>query len=498
MRAAAKAVETAAGTAAARSRDAAKLLEAALAFHTAHGDGDCPVCGRERALDRAWDKKQKAALARLRESAREADAAHERAEAARRRWEDLAALKGDALTRAGEVGLDLRELVDALGVWVKAKGIGDLGALAAHVEGASVPLRAAIVRLRDAARAELGRKDEAWRPVAVEVAGWLTEARKAVREAGECERLKPAEAWLKKAAAGIRDDRFGPIAEKAAGIWENLRQQSHVELGRIQLTGDGTRRRVVLDVTVDGVAGAALGVMSQGELHSLALSLFVPRATLPESPFRFIVVDDPVQSMDPARVDGLARVLERASKDRQVIVFTHDDRLPEAVRRLDIAAEILEVTRREGSVVELRRSLDPVGRYLEDALAVAGTAGLPASAATLAAPAAHVVPGLCRLALEAVCMEVVRRRRLTRGEGHAEVERMLGDHGGNLARLAALALFDDAARDGDVRARLAADAGEPMAEAWRRCADGTEAAPADTVDLVRLTGRLTAWFRGLS
>jgi hypothetical protein len=396
------------------------------------------------------------------------------------------------------VGLDLRELVDALGVWVKAKGIGDLGALAAHVEGASGPLRAAVVRLRDAARAELGRKDEAWRPVAGEVAGWLTEARKAVREAGECERLKPAEAWLKKAAAGIRDDRFGPIAEKAAGIWENLRQQSHVELGRIQLTGDGTRRRVVLDVTVDGVAGAALGVMSQGELHSLALSLFVPRATLPESPFRFIVVDDPVQSMDPARVDGLARVLERASKDRQVIVFTHDDRLPEAVRRLDIAAEILEVTRREGSLVELRRSLDPVGRYLEDALAVAGTAGLPASAATLAAPAAHVVPGLCRLALEAVCMEVVRRRRLTRGEGHAEVERLLGDHGGNLARLAALALFDDAAREGDVRARLAEDAGEPMAEAWRRCADGTEATPADTVDLVRLTGRLTAWFRGLS
>ena len=82
--------------------------------------------------------------------------------------------------------------------------------------------------------------------------------------------------------------------------------------GRIQLTGDGTRRRVVLDVTVDGVEGAALGVMSQGELHSLALSLFVPRATLPESPFRFIVIDDPVQSMDPARVDGLARVLEGA------------------------------------------------------------------------------------------------------------------------------------------------------------------------------------------
>ena len=215
---------------------------------------------------------------------------------------------------------------------------------------------------------------------------------------------------------------------------------------------------MALDVTVDGVEGAALGVMSQGELHSLALSLFVPRATLPESPFRFIVIDDPVQSMDPSRVDGLARVLENASADRQVVVFTHDDRLPEAVRRLDIAAEIVEVTRRDASVVELRRALDPVGRYLEDALAVAGTADLPSSAA------ARVVPGLCRLGLEAACMEVVRRRRLTRGEPHAEVERALGD-AERLMQLAALALFDDVERSGDVLPRLEREAGAPLAEA---------------------------------
>ena len=380
MRGAAAAVRSAQETAAARSRDAAALLESALQYHAAHGDGDCPVCGRKGALDSAWSKKQRDAAARLREAAQEAEAVHQRAEAARRQWEGLVALKADAFTRAAEVGLDLGELALALGAWVKAGAITDLGALADHVESASGPLREAVVRLRDSARAELGRKEDAWRPAAVEVAAWLKGAREAVRGASDLKRLKSAETWFKKAAAGIRDDRFAPIAEKAAAIWEHLRQQSHVELGRIQLTGEGTRRRVALDVTVDGVEGAALGVMSQGELHSLALSLFVPRATLPESPFRFIVIDDPVQSMDPSRVDGLARVLENASADRQVVVFTHDDRLPEAVRRLDIAAEIIEVTRRDASVVELRRALDPVGRYLEDALAVAGTADLPSAA----------------------------------------------------------------------------------------------------------------------
>jgi hypothetical protein len=324
------------------------------------------------------------------------------------------------------------------------------------------------------------------------VAAFLGGAREAVRGAGDLKRVKPAEAWLKKAAAGIRDDRFAPIAEKAAAIWEQLRQQSHVELGRIQLTGEGTRRRVALDVTVDGVEGAALGVMSQGELHSLALSLFVPRATLPESPFRFIVVDDPVQSMDPSRVDGLARVLETASADRQVVVFTHDDRLPEAVRRLDVAAEVVEVTRREASVVELRRALDPVGRYLEDALAVASTADLPSQAA------ARVVPGLCRLGLEAVCMEVVRRRRLSRGETHAAVEGALAGANG-LAGLAALALFDDAARAADVRPRLEREAGTPLADAFARCDRGDRGADGpEPLELVRRSSKLAAWLRGLA
>jgi hypothetical protein len=69
------------------------------------------------------------------------------------------------------------------------------------------------------------------------------------------------------------------------------------------------------------------------------------------------------------------------------------------VRRLDIAAEIIEVTRRERLIVELHRSLDPVGRYLEDALASLAPPSSPSSAAV------HVVSGLCRLALEATCME---------------------------------------------------------------------------------------------
>jgi hypothetical protein len=253
--------------------------------------------------------------------------------------------------------------------------------------------------------------------------------------------------WSKETAAGVRDERFAPIATCARAVWNQLRLQSNVDLGGVVLEGTAERRRVALQVTVDGTPAEALGVMSQGELHSLALSLFLPRATLPESPFRFICIDDPVQSMDPARVEGLARVLAVAALTRQVIVFTHDDRLPEAVRRLGLPATVHNVTRRSNSVVEVRQTTDPISTLIDDARAVALTDDLPDDVA------GRVVPGFCRAAVEAACMECVRRRRLARGESHDIVEGLLADNA-RIHPLLALALFDDASRSNDVMPRL--------------------------------------------
>src|SRR5690606_25918293 len=65
-------------------------------------------------------------------------------------------------------------------------------------------------------------------------------------------------------------------ADQAIGLWASLRLQSNVELTKVELTGARTRRRVDLDVKVDGEDTAALGVVSQGEVNCLALSLFLP------------------------------------------------------------------------------------------------------------------------------------------------------------------------------------------------------------------------------
>jgi len=218
----------------------------------------------------------------------------------------------------------------------------------------AAPLDRGIQEVRKAAQADLLKREDLWRPVAEALSEWLPAARKMSDELEAVGSLKAAEDWLRNTATGIHNERFEPIKDRVKRIWEMLRTQSHVGLENITFQGRSTSRRVSLDVTVDGVPGAALGVMSQGELHSLALSLFLPRATLEWSPFRFLMIDDPVQSMDGARIEGLARVLELVAKKRQVVIFTHDDRLAEAIRRLQIEASVVEVLRRDGSVVEVR------------------------------------------------------------------------------------------------------------------------------------------------
>jgi hypothetical protein len=258
----------------------------------------------------------------------------------------------------------------------------------------------------------------------------------------------------------------------------------------VRLEGSNTKRRVALDVTVDGVGGTALGVMSQGELHALSLALFLPRAMLDHSPFRFLLIDDPVQAMDPAKVEGLADVLSGVARTHQVVVFTHDDRLPEAVRRLQIEATILEVHRKERSVVELTSSADPVSRYLDDARAVASTSGLPDDIKM------QVVAGFCRNALEAACHEVIRRKRLGRGERHADVEVAIAG-ATTLTATTALAIFDDAERGGDVLSHYNARQGSWAGDVHQACNKGVHGGRVvEPLNLTRDTHRLTEWLRG--
>jgi hypothetical protein len=342
LREAAAAVEESRGTDAGRARALAQLLDQALRYYAAHTTADCPVCGTPGALSGTWRKETTTALADLRSRADAADRAHARLEHAITAAHGLLRVSSAGIEPLAGMGIaSATPATAALSQWSSGSKIADPLALAVHLGQHVDSVITALDALRTDVHDELKRREDLWQPMATELRDWVPQALAADAAQAQVSQLKQAESWFKGVQADMRAERFRPIATRAKTIWQQLRQQSNVELEDVTLKGAANSRSVALDVTVDGVHGAALGVMSQGELNALALSLFMPRASLPESPFRFMVIDDPVQSMDPSRVDGLARALQEAARSRQVVVFTHDQRLPDAVRHSMIPATVV-------------------------------------------------------------------------------------------------------------------------------------------------------------
>ncbi|TWF75643.1 RecF/RecN/SMC family protein [Pseudonocardia hierapolitana] len=413
----------------------AALLQAALDHHSVQGDMRCPVC-RTGTLDADWQAATAAEIARLNRDAAEFRAAHAAVQAAVEEARRLVTTVPAVLRRPLPVDTDAARR--AWSTWEDARSAAP-DELPEALRVAHAELTSAVDAVQAAAKQALVRLDETWRPVSSRLWAWHEAATASARDASTVTNLLKAESWLRVAAGELSDERMMPFATRSQEIWRQLRQESNVDLGGITLTGSGNQRRVLLDVTVDGNDTAALSVMSQGELHALGLSLFLPRATRDESPFRFVLIDDPVQAMDPAKVDGLARVLSEIAKDRQVIVFSHDDRLADAVRRLPDAAHVYEVQRGARSQVQVVPNHDPIRRYLSDARAVINDSDMPDDLRR------EIVANCCRGALEAAAHAKVRRVRLGRGDAHTDVDRALTDARTTHDKVT-LAIFDDPAR----------------------------------------------------
>lgn len=475
LRDAAERQEALRGSDAERSEQIAGLLEAAVEMHEQHGDADCPVCGRDNGLHSERVAHLKGEIERLRSEAGEVLDARSAALGAQTMAREAIGTAPQVLTTAvdTDIGVDLSLLAAAWQAWTEAPE--DPLDLAVHLESVCLQVEEATEAARAEAATQRRRLADQWRPMAESLDEVLPIARQGLSAAQRVTPLRSAETWLKRCEAAIRDERFDSVKTQVAGVWETLAVGSNVTLEDVRLGA----KKVVMDVTVDGDSSVALGVMSQGELHALALSLFIPRVKFEASPFGFAILDDPVQAMDPVRVDGLARVLHSLAATRQVVVFTHDDRLPTAVRRLQIPATILSVTRRPKSRVELKTSLDPVQAAIEDARAVELSDGLPDEVSR------RVVPSLCRQAIEAACLESGRRRLLASGMGLDACEERWADAVKLLPRIA-IALYGDADRAGDVYGTLNNKFGRWSADAVRACNEMAHSGAPEGTDLKEL------------
>jgi ABC-type hemin transport system ATPase subunit len=419
--------------------DRVTVLETGLLFHEKHGTQPCPVCFAGT-LDDDWAQRARAAMAKEREATQAltvARSANHRARTA------LLALvqnvpappaEDDSLTTAGAARLAYQAF---------SRQVGDDVAMADQAESTLPELNVAYEALRREASELIVTRDDAWHPFAIELADWLKKAELSATAAPTLKDATAAQKWLQDNAEVLRNERIAPLADRAKEIWAALRQESNVELAEIKLVGQKTSRKVALRAGVDGAETEAFGVMSQGELQALALAIFIPRATSDESPFRFVVLDDPIQAMDPSKIEGFLSVLTELAADRQVIVFTHDDRLPAAIRRANASARVIQVTRSANSVVGIQESSNPAKRALADAVAIAYDESVPDEVKRRA------IPHLCRDALEYAAWDVYSMRTLTAGASRADAE----------------AAWEDAKK---IRARLtlALGGGDTALDAW--------------------------------
>ena len=485
LQAAAKAFAKASTDAAESHASLIKVLEAAKKHLEGHPDS-CPVC--ERPMDT--------------EKIGKVDARLEKAKDSSTRFRDAQANLKKAMSAAEslltkfpktelELAFKLEIIEDPAPLFAAlAEKVDGPEALIEKLEAERKRFEPAVAAAIAAAHAAAEQIESVFRPFATTVAAYVARAKEYYPQAPHIKPLEGAEKWLEERRQVMRDARFDPIVGAAKEIWAKLSAQSFVSLDDISLAGKKNQRRVEFKAYVDQNETEALSVMSQGELNALALSIFIPRMCHASSPFRFLVIDDPVQAMDPHKVDGLARVLDDVAKTRQVIVLTHDGRLVEAVRRLQIKATVHQVIRRPESVVSVRVTHETIQQLLNDAQQV-----LDSQDELGADVCSRVIPTFCRSAIDTACEEAFRRRRLKRGDEHDEVEKLLEKSRTTNAK-AALALFDDAKRVRDVHQALMDGLNESATNAYHACRQSVHGSyEGDLKELISETRRLTKFLR---
>jgi recombinational DNA repair ATPase RecF len=413
LRTAIQTVATRGGDLADSTRYRVDLLQAALRFHEHAGNGDCPVCG-EGTLDDEWAARARDAVASAEDALKEYRTATTELTQARSAAIDLIANLADVDEIAGVELPALAAYNQAVASAQQAPD--DDTALTVHLESALSAVTATADTLRAQATEALSARESAWAPLAAQLGGWVPMEEEARALDATVKTMTAAKKWMSDHAGQFRNLRLEPIAVQARKIWSQLRQESNVDLGEITLEGTATRRRANLGGSVDGQPTKALSVMSQGEKHALALALFLPRVTAADSPFRFVVLDDPIQAMDPAKIDGFVQVLSEIARTHQVIVFSHDDRLASVIRETGTDARLIEVVRESGSKVTVRDNVNPALRAVNDIFALIKDDRLPDEIRAL------VLPGLFRVAVESAAKQAFYTKQAIAGRPRPESE----------------------------------------------------------------------------
>lgn len=122
-------------------------------------------------------------------------------------------------------------------------------------------------------------------------------------------------------------------------LYDRLNRGADVVFEEMEPSTDSIR----LHATSFGKRMSAAANLSECQLNCLGLAMWLMRATTPSSPFGFVLLDDPVQSMDDGHTEAfVADIVPHLLDDhgKQVIVLSHAKRIIERLRELNGARQL--------------------------------------------------------------------------------------------------------------------------------------------------------------
>lgn len=194
---------------------------------------------------------------------------------------------------------------------------------------------------------------------------------RASHEASRYRDLKKLADAVVDARVAVTNERFEAVQPLVADIYRRL--DPHPVFKDFEFELDtyyrrGTTTPVVRD-EVTGVSADPLLVFSTSQANIAALSYFLAMGwSAGSGALPFILLDDPVQSMDDVNVLGFADLSRHLRQDRQLIISTHERRFANLLERKLAPRAESETTKiiqfvawdRGGPVVERRELSQPV------------------------------------------------------------------------------------------------------------------------------------------
>jgi energy-coupling factor transporter ATP-binding protein EcfA2 len=150
--------------------------------------------------------------------------------------------------------------------------------------------------------------------------------------------LERSQGLMQSVEAALRTHQEALLATRGgeiSALYDLMNQGSDVRFARMVPATDSLK----LEATSFGVAMSAAANLSECQLNCLGLAVALMQATTPNSPFGFVLLDDPVQAMDDQHCEAfLASVLPQLLEQhgKQVIVLSHLTPIVDRSRALSI------------------------------------------------------------------------------------------------------------------------------------------------------------------